>query len=123
MFRESLLATCIYLALWMTLLLSREVPLSFALLVSQLIFSEQIIAKLLRLHWLKVRFEDTYRSIRCLFVTKVDDKLFDSQALNLISTYECTKSSAGISLSSKIFNSLNDELTSEWDQDRPHLSI
>lgn len=123
MFRKALWVTVIYFLGWITVLLIRDIPLSFALLVSQLIFSEHILARLIRLYWLKARFENTYRSIRSLFITKIDGECFDSQALNLISAYECTKSSAGISLSSQIFDSLNSELTVEWDRDRANLGI
>ena len=115
----------IYILLWLVLLIDRDAQLSLVIWVTQLIFSGGIIAAWLNLELLRFRFEQVYIQLRAHFYGNPDPNSPKSIAtvLDASIAYEAAKSSAGILLSSKIFNKLNAALTREWDKIKIDLNM
>lgn len=112
-----------YVFIWLILLYNRRTDLGWILVATQVIFSEQILSKWLRLEWLRIRSENTFEEIYKLFQTKPAIPKFNAHALNAASLYESSKSTAAITLSSKIFDELNPSLSTEWDTIKENLKI
>lgn len=112
-----------YLLLWLVLLHFRRTDLGWIVAASQAIFSEQILSKWLRLEWLRVRAEKTFDDVFRLFQSRLDEIQFTAGALNSVSMYESAKATASITLSSRIFDDLNPDLSSEWNTIRESLKI
>lgn len=113
----------IYALIWLVLLYNRRTDLGWIVAASQAIFSEQILSKLLRLEWVRIRFEKTFDDVFRLFQTKPSAAQFNAQALDAFSMYETAKANAGITLSSSIFDDLNPALSTEWDKVKSTLKI
>ena len=115
--------TSAYLLFWLVLLHFRRTDLGWIVAASQAIFSEQILSKWLRLEWLRARAERTFDDVYKLFPGPPDNMQFTASALNSVAMYESAKATAGITLSSKIFDTLNPKLSSEWNNIRKSLDI
>ncbi len=113
----------VYALIWLLLLLNRRSDLGWLVAASQAIFSEQILSKLFRLEWLRIRIEKTFDDVFRLFQTKPSVAQFNAHALEAFSMYETAKASAGITLSSRIFDDLNSTLSMEWDKVKATLKI
>lgn len=113
----------IYALIWMVLLLNHRTDLGWIVAASQAIFSEQILSKLLRLEWLRIRFEKTFDDVFRLFQTKPPVAQFNAHALDALSMYETAKANAAITLSSEIFDDLNPTLSVEWEKVKAALKI
>lgn len=111
------------LVIWLIVIIYRDSDYGIILATSQAVFSEQVIARWWRLEWLHSRFEKTYDRIFDLFRTKSNAKEFDATVLDITSFYETSKSNASISLSSKIFESINPATSKEWEQIKNTLKI
>jgi hypothetical protein len=114
---------CAYLALWLICLLNRRSDLGWIVAASQAVFSEQVFSKYVRLEWLRMRFEKTFDDVYRLFQTKPAASKFNAMALEAFSAYEASKSSAGITLSSKVFELVNPSLSLEWEGIKKTLAI
>jgi hypothetical protein len=123
MLRNERLTVAAYVALWVLCVLNRHADLSWVVTASQAIFSEQILSKWLRMEWLRMRFEKTYSDMHRIFQNAQTTPLSKAQTLESLGVYETAKATAGITLSSKIFHELNDELTREWEQVKADLKI
>lgn len=113
----------VYALIWLVLLHNRRTDLGWIVAASQAIFSEQILSKLFRLEWLRIRFERTFDDVFRLFQTKPSVEQFKAHALDALTMYEAAKANAGITLSSKIFDDLNPTLSTEWDNIKATLKI
>lgn len=113
----------IYAILWLVCLLYRRNDLGVVLVASQAVFSEQVLAKWIRLEWLRMRFEKTYEDVYTLFQSQPPMEEFNAMALTAISMYETAKANAAITLPSKIFDKLNPSLSKEWDTIKVALKI
>jgi hypothetical protein len=69
------------------------------------------------MEWLRTRFERVYDDAYGLIQASGSSgsKEFQARAIDCLLRYETSKSQAGISLSSKIFNETNPALSKEWD--------
>lgn len=112
-----------YLLLWLVGVLCRETDLGAVVVASQVVFSEQIISRWLRLEWLRDRFEKTYSDVYRLFHSSPAAQAFDAMTLESLGVYEAAKANGGVTLSSRLFHQMNDELSREWDQTRAQLKI
>ncbi|NWB64305.1 hypothetical protein [Pseudomonas sp. F1002] len=121
-FRERIKVS-VYVFLWIVCLSRRESDFGFILAASQAVFSEQVLAKFVRLEWLRIRFERTYENTYRLFKSKPSHADFNAMALEILSFYETSKSNAAIPLSSAIFEKLNTKLSIEWDSIKKSLKI
>lgn len=123
MARRERVKIVLYVSIWLTLLYYRRTDIGWVVAASQAIFSEQILAKWFRLEWLRMRSERTFDDVYRLFQSKPAITKFTAQTLDALSTYETTKASAAITLSSKSFEELNPSLSAEWDKIRKVLRI
>ena len=112
-----------YLILWLALLFYRRVDIGWLVAASQVLFSEQILSKWLRLEWLRVRSEKTFDDVFRLFQTRPKSAQFHAHALDAVTMYESAKATAAITLSSKIFDRLNPSLSDEWERIKRMLNL
>lgn len=104
----------IYLVTWLAVLVWRETPLDWIATAAQVLFSEEIIARWLRLEWARGRAERIYDSTHRLFQSNPDPSRLSAYAVDAFGDYETGKALGGILLSQKIFDRLNPTLTAEW---------
>lgn len=123
MARRERVKVAVYALIWLVLLHNRRTDLGWIVVASQAIFSEQILSKLLRLEWLRIRFEKTFDDVFRLFQTKPSVAQFNAHALDALSMYETAKANAGITLSSPMFDDLNPTLSTEWEKVKASLKI
>jgi hypothetical protein len=110
-------------AVWLMIIFYRGGDYGFILAVSQAVFSEQIVAKWLKLEWLHGRFEKTYDRAYELLRSKSNSNEFNATVLDITAYYETSKSNASISLSSDIFSKINHKTSEEWENIKKTLSI
>lgn len=111
--REAPLAL-FYLAAWLVALAYRDTSITVLGALAQLIFGEQIVARLLRLFWLQRRCEHIHEDLRRLYLSGASAAQFDGPAMDSFTRYEVSKAAAGITLSSKVFDQLNPMLSAQW---------
>lgn len=102
---------------------NRDTSITLWCAAAQVLFSEQIFMRFVRLWWLQRRAEQLHEEMRRLYISGSTGIRFDSIAMDAYTRYEMSKSTAGITLSSKIYEELNPRLTAEWDQLRARHSI
>ncbi|MER9482370.1 hypothetical protein NKI74_23730 [Mesorhizobium sp. M0494] len=114
-----------YLVIYLVAVLNRYTNLEVLAVAAQAVFSEDIIARWLRMEWLRIRSEQVFDNLYRLFTGKqaFSRPAAQSQAIDLFSFYETTKSTAAILLSSRLFHKHNARLTKEWEQIRGRLGI
>lgn len=114
-----------YTTAWVIALLNRSTDLALGAAMAQAVFSEQIIAKWIRLEWLRMRFESVYESLYRLIqtTTNFNKDEFRVRVLEAFGEYETSKGYGSITLSAKVFEQLNPSLSSEWTQIRQTLRI
>jgi len=108
---------------WLLCLLNRQTDLGIVVAASQAVFSEQVVSKWLRLEWLRIRFEKTYDDVYRLFQSRPVASRFNAMTLESLGMYETAKANGAITLSSKLFRQLNDELSAEWERIKTELKI
>jgi hypothetical protein len=113
----------VYALIWLLCLLNRQTDLGLVVAASQALFSEQIVSKWLRLEWLRIRFEKTYEDVYRLFQSRPAASKFNAMTLDSLGMYEAAKSTGAITLSSRLFRQLNDELSAEWERIKRELKI
>ena len=76
------------------------------------------------MEWLRTRSEQAF-DLNRLFTGQpaFTQAVAQSEALDLFTFYETTKSTAAVLLSSKVFHRHNASLTQDWEQIRERLSI
>lgn len=114
--------TC-YVLIWLVALLARDVGFDLVLVASQAIFSEQILSKWMRIEWLRSRCESIYTDVYKLFQSRTSGSIFNAGALEAFAIYESVKANAAVTLSRKIFDRKNVQLSSEWDKIKSALKI
>ena len=114
-----------YIAVYLVAVLNRSSDLAFLAVAAQALFGGEIVARWLRLEWLRYRSEQTFNNFNRLFVGRpaFTKAVPQSEALDLFSFYECTKSTATMLLTQKLFDQHNPRLTREWEQIRGKLGI
>lgn len=114
-----------YTTVWITALLNRSTDLALGAAMAQAVFSEQIIAKWIRLEWLRMRFERVYEGLYRLIqtTTNFNKDEFRVRVLEAFGEYETSKGYGGITLSTKVFERLNPSLSIEWSNIRNTLKI
>jgi hypothetical protein len=101
----------VYALVWLLCLLNRQTDLGIVVAASQAVFSEQVVSKWLRLEWLRIRFEKTYDDVYRLFQSSPAASNFSAMTLESLGVYETAKATGAITLSSRMFRQLNDELS------------
>lgn len=113
----------VYALAWLLCLLNRQTDLGIVVAASQAVFSEQVVSKWLRLEWLRIRFEKTYDDVYRLFQSRPAASKFNAMTLESLGMYETAKANGAITLSSRLFRQLNDELSAEWEHIKRELKI
>lgn len=109
-----------YLVVYVVAFSLRSTNLELLTVVAQVLFSEDIISRWLRMEWLRVRSEKVYEDSSRLFLNRAtfSGVAAQAQAVELFALYETTKARAGIEVSSKVFEANNSRLTKEWNERR-----
>lgn len=115
----------IYGSVWLLALFWRSTDLDLVLLLTQIIFSGEVLVKWISLELLRERTGRVYDELYKDFLHSVD---VDSPAgiaslLDSFASYEAAKASGAINLSSPIFSRLNPELSTEWNKIRQRLGL
>lgn len=110
------LKVLIYFTVWFLAAFWRSTPLGLLLVVTQTVFSGEIIAKLVCLEVLRHRNEELFDELYHEFLHKIDFQSRTGTAciLDAFATYEAAKAAAALKQSTTIFNELNPRLTREW---------
>lgn len=108
----------LYFAGWLIAAFWCNTPLGLLVVITQTVFSGEIIAKLVCLEVLRHRNEDLYEELYHEFLHKVDFQSATGTAciLDAFATYEAAKAAAALKQSTKVFKELNPRLTQEWDE-------
>jgi hypothetical protein len=110
----------LYAVLWLVMILYRETDLALIGVAAQIIFSEQILSRWVRLEWFRWQSERVYDDIFRLIQSKAD---LTVTAWEAYGRYEIVKATSSTSLSSSIFDRQSRHLNREWDEMRQTLSI
>jgi hypothetical protein len=110
----------VYVLIWVITILTRSTDLALVGVAAQIIFSEQILSRWLRLEWLRRECEKTYDDLFRLLRSKGKVDIF---ALELLGRYEIAKATAAISLSSQVFERNRERMNAEWETIRTTLQI
>jgi len=114
-----------YVVVWLSAFTWRHNNLDALSWITQIVFSGQVVASWLALELLRFRHEYTFDQLHGHFRHQIGDKAVKGQAdlLYAFAEYETAKSSAGILLSSKVFERLNAELSERWERIKRDLDI
>ncbi|PND22846.1 hypothetical protein CN934_03305 [Ensifer sp. MMN_5] len=115
----------LYFVFWISCISIRTADLSWVVVATQALFSEEIIAKYLRMEWYARRCEAVYTKLHRLITTTrvLNNSRCHAQVLENFSEYEATKARASIGLSERIFNNRNSSLSDEWNVIRRSLGL
>lgn len=115
----------VYVLVWLWAALSRATDLGIVAMVAQVLFSEQLVSRWVRMEWLRARVERVYDDIYRLFQSTTDAKCKEFCALVVegVIRYETSKAQAGVSLSSRKFHKLNHDLSEQWTTIATQLGI
>jgi hypothetical protein len=113
--RERVKVLC-YFTVWIIALFCRTTPLEVLVIVTQTVFSGEIISRLVSIEVLRHRNEDLYEELYHEFLHKIDFTSPTGTAciLDAFATYEAAKAVASLKQSTRIFEDMNSELTREW---------
>ncbi|WP_035710259.1 hypothetical protein [Bradyrhizobium genomosp. I (2014)] len=106
----------IYGVVWLWAAFYRATDLELIAAAAQVLFSEQLLSRWIRMEWLRSRVEGLYDDLYALIQSTSDirDKRFQARVINALIRYETSKAQAGLSISSRIFKALNADLSSKW---------
>lgn len=108
--------TIMYFVLWFGFVIWRATPLDWLAAGAQVLFTEEILSRWIRLEWARNRAEKLYDVVHSLFqVSPTGDKL-TAYSLQAYGDYEVGKAIGGILLSQPIFERENPSLAHEWDK-------
>jgi hypothetical protein len=105
-----------YVAVFFVAVFNRNTDLAIIPIAAQVIFSEQLFSRWLRLEWLSHRCGATYKRLYELFQAPPGARTRNARILDAYAIYETSKANAAIALSSPIFFKLNPRLSVEWNQ-------
>jgi hypothetical protein len=123
MLTKTRIETALYVIGLIVVGLVRSTDLAFTATVALVVFSEHVLSQWLRLEWLRMRCQQTYKALYALFQTAPPRTTLHPSALAWFAFYETSKANAGVTLSAKIFDKLNPKLSAEWDTIKATLKI
>lgn len=123
MFNRQIPLGIIYGLIFVVGVANRDTSITLWSAAAQVLFGEQIFMRFVRLWWLQRRAEQIHEDLRRLYLSGSTGVQFDSIAMDAYTRYEMSKSTAGITLSSKIYTELNPRLTNDWNQLRTRYAI
>jgi hypothetical protein len=125
MLRNERIKVALYALIWFLALLYRATDLALITGTAQVVLSEQIISRWVRMEWLRGRAEGIHGDVYILIQTAKasGSKEFKARAIECLLRYETSKSQAGISISSMLFKSMNSSLSQEWQKTASILKL
>lgn len=116
MLRFERLRICVYVLAWLWAAVYRATDLELLAVAAQVLFSEQLLSRWVRMEWLRSRVERLYDDLYALIQSTSDrrNKEFRARVIETLIRYETSKAQAGLSLSSRVFHKLNPELSNKW---------
>lgn len=107
---------CVYVLAWLWAAIYRATDLELLAVAAQVLFSEQLLSRWVRMEWLRSRVERLYDDLYALIQSSSDSrrKEFRARVIEALIRYETSKAQAAVSLSSRVFNKLNPELSLKW---------
>lgn len=127
---KSMLGGCrlqsgLYLSLWVIFFALRYSDYQLLIVVTQIVFSAEIIASWINLEILHRRYESCFEKLKALF--RLNDGLSGASSiaeiLDVAITYESAKAAAGVLLDENTFQKMNETLTNRWNRMRLNLGI
>jgi hypothetical protein len=117
-------AIAVWIIAWLVAVLNRATPIDLIVACSLVLFSEELLSRLLRLEWFRSRVEKGHATLYRLFQSKPSEgPAFAAAVVEALVIYENAKSSSGVTVSSKLFEQNNQRLSGEWDKIRDSLAI
>jgi len=118
----------VYVALWLLALFNRNTGFDVMVVASQIVFSEQLVSRAVRLEWLRGRSESVFTTLYQLLQVgplegNAQRMAFEARIIHELVKYENTKSNAAVTLSSRIFERLNPALSVEWEKIKSTLHL
>lgn len=110
----------VYAAVWFIVALNRTTDLATIGVAAQILFSEQIVSRWLRIEWLRRECESIYNE---LFRHLQSKGLTEVLALEALGRYEISKATAALVLSSKIFQRRSQTTDADWAKTRTTLGL
>lgn len=106
----------LYFTAWILAVMWRSTSLEILIVVTQTLFSGEIIARLVCIEVLRHRNEDLFEELYHEFLHKVDFRSPTGTAciLDAFATYEAAKAASGLKQSTNVFKALNPDLTRQW---------
>lgn len=116
---------CIYVLAWLGAAVYRATDPELLAVVAQVLFSEQLLSRWVRMEWLRSRVERLYDDLYALIQSSSGSrsKEFRARVIEALIRYETSKAQAGLSLSSRVFSKLNPELSLKWESVCRQLGI
>jgi hypothetical protein len=114
-----------YAVAWLLAFTLRHNNLELLTWITQLVFSAEIVDQWLKMEVLRSKCEQTFDQLHAHFLHGIGESSAAAVAtiLDAFIMYESAKSSAGIKLSTKIFQKLNPTLSKEWEKIRRDLGM
>lgn len=115
----------IYVFVWLWAVLYRATDLELLTVAAQVLFSEQLLSRWVRMEWLRSRVERLYDDLYALIQSTSNkaSKEFRARVVEALIRYEASKAQAGLSLSSRVFNRMNADLSLKWQSICSQLGI
>lgn len=125
MFTRELVVVVTYSAVWLLSMLNRSGDLALITALAQVVFSEQLLSRFIRIVWLRAKSEGMYEDAYAIIQSSqtASSAQFRARVLDCLLRYEAAKAIAAISLSTKVFKKLNPRLSTEWAQTADALKI
>lgn len=117
---EARLALVLFVLLWLVAVHNRTTDPAVLAIAAQLLFSEQIASRYLRLEWLRAKSEVLYDELFRLIQSK---SVSGATPVEFLTWYEVLKATSAVSLSTRIFMAERDKLNEEWDRIRKVLNL
>lgn len=123
MLKSARLWTVLYIIVWLVAIEKRNTDLGWIAVAAQVLFSEQLFSRWLRMEWLRWKCEEIHNNLLAIFVSGATPDAMQPFVLDAFAGYETAKANAGILTSEKLFVKLNPSLSAEWDQIKQSANI
>jgi hypothetical protein len=109
-----------YALVWIIAVLNRSTDLSAIGVAAQIVFSEQVISRWLRIEWLRLKCEALFDELFQLIKSGTN---LEVASVKRLGEYEIIKATAAITLSTRLFKRNEERTTCEWAEIRKTLGI
>lgn len=115
----------IFIILSTIALLNRKTDLDFILIISQTLFATDVILDYLGLEYTCFKLEGIYEELNTLFMmgNSENETYYETSLLEQFTKYECLKALTSLQTSQKVFETLNQNLSAEWETIKVRVGI